>query len=348
MFKKRSKFIPLVFLSVALTLSGCGGSGGNSNESDAPPEENQASSSITTENAIYQAAVAFAAVSAARGMPIDFGALVGSSSGDDSNDFVYWDFVVTQFQILKNQIQSASASTAARPLDCAMHVSGDISPELNFVVGDTVTFDFDTCTYGTDLVVNKVIGINVTHVVGNNLLLAPYEVGLEITPADLTVTSGGREYVANGKINTLINDQGNGERLINLDGESLSATISGDIISPTLNLTNYAIALTENVSGAYTIALDGAAQMSIPFVNVNITFTTITPFSGNTGVYEGRPTAGQLRLTGTDGSNAWVTPQPDGENIEISVDVTRDGNPDATIMTTWSDLQRIVAMDIGL
>lgn len=88
--------------------------------------------------------------------------------------------------------------------------------------------------------------------------------------------------------------------------------------------------------------------MSIPFANVNVTFTTITPFTGNVDVSEGNPTAWQLQLTGQDGTQAWVTAQPDGINVEIGLALLGGSTPDTTVMTAWSELEEIVLMDIGL
>ncbi|MCU7916635.1 MAG: hypothetical protein KZQ65_12305 [Candidatus Thiodiazotropha sp. (ex Gloverina cf. vestifex)] len=43
--------------------------------------------------------------------------------------------------------------------------------------------------------------------------------------------------------------------------------------------------------------------------------------------------------TSADSSQAWLTAQPDGINVQVDIDSDGDNNIDSTVMTTWAELE---------
>lgn len=343
----KSIFIPLAFSCTALTLSGCGG--GGSSDTATTTDDSQTANKITAENAEYYAAAAFASVDAAQRSPVTFGNPSSAIGSNSSGTFDYTDFALDELQT-QNALQGTTGAVAGKPLSCQVQIVGDISDELNLVVGDNLSFDFNACTYDTDLVISNGISVEVTHVVGEFFGSPPYEIGLATSLDNLTASQdGGTEFVTSGVTNTLLTSDNIGEFNISVSGDALVVDIGSGIMSYALNLNDYSVDIMNNSANDYSISLQGSVGMDIPFVDISASYDTTTPFTGNANVYNGNPTAGVLHMTGPDNtSQMWVTAQPDGQNVEIAIDLFGDGRADTTVMTTWDELENLIPLDLSL
>jgi hypothetical protein len=331
-------------LLTLLIISGCNDDGQSSSSTEAAPET---SSKITAENAKPITAAAFASVDIVKGLPIQGGSLGGGSGNDESSEFNYSEFIVNQLSIMQQQGQymgrsstRASEITAKKALDCSLHITGDIADSSNLSVGDTATFAFDNCTYDMNLLVDGVIGVNLTQVSGDLVGVPPYELGMDVALTDFTVDIDGVTFTSNGDISMLINEDSSSGKTAIMSGTSINVTedLTSDIIM--LNLSNYLVEASYNNSGDYSVSLQGTTTLEIPFISGGASFTTITPFTGNNDNGSGDPTAGEMHLTDGE-SQAWVIAQADGVNIQIDIDINGDEVVELTLMTTWSELQDI-------
>jgi len=121
---------------------------------------------------------------------------------------------------------------------------------------------------------------------------------------------------------------------MSLSGNSLTTSTDSEIE----RLTNYLYGLTYNAVSDFSISLRGTiASAKIDGI---VSYTIITPSTGNDFVSLGNPTAGELHITTTaDSSQAWLIAQADGINVEIDTD--GNGTVDSIVMTTWPELQAL-------
>jgi hypothetical protein len=332
--------ITLVLFLAVQVITGCND---ESSSDSSTPDGSTSSSKITSSNAKSIAAAAFASADSAKGLPVRSGT-VSRSDGADSDGFNYSEFVINQLAIIQNQSQlmGRSASgvetvTAAKALDCQLHITGDIAQGTSLSAGDNFSFAFDNCTYGADLIVNGPLGVTLTKISEDFNGSSPYELGIDVVLTDFEVTREDSRYASSGDISMIIKATEAGDTTTNMNGASLNVLLGASGMSSFV-LTDYVINLKESKTGDYTVSQKGTLNLSIPFIRVSASFTTITPFSGN-NIVAGNPTAGKLHLTGAASTQAWVIAQSDGVNVQIDIDVNGDEVVDETVMTTWSELQ---------
>lgn len=337
-------FTQALFLTT-LIISGCND---GSSTSNITPNESQEESRITTSNAKPVAAAAFASVDAVKGLPMQSGTVISSSDDAASGKFIYSDFIIEQLTLIQQQnrlmgrnISNVSAATANKAFDCNLQIAGEIADESKLSAGDTVSFSFGNCTYDSDLIINGTIGITLTQITEGFTGTPPYELGMLTELTDFQVENQGTAFTSNGDLSMLINENVYGERAAQINGALMSISFGSASKNNSLTLSDYLIELEENDTQDYSVSSQGTIEIAIPFVSINASFTTITPFTGNYDVSAGNPTAGELHLTGALGSQAWVIAQPDGVNIQIDIDADGDGVVEDTIMTNWTELQDI-------
>jgi hypothetical protein len=343
MYSNKLFFSTQASLLTILIISGCndGGqsSGGNT---DATPTTG---SKITADNAKPITAAAFASVDIVKGLPIRSGAVANAPGNAETNEFNYSEFIINQLSLMQQQgqyvgrsIPSVSENTANKALDCGLHITGDIADVSNLSVGDTASFSFEDCTYDTNLLLDGAIGVTLTQVSGDLVGIPPYGIGMDIVLTDFTADIEGATFTSNGDISMLINENVSSGSTAVMSGTSINVTedMTSDIIL--LNLADYTVEVSNDNSGDYSVSLQGTIELEIPFISGGASFTTTTPFTGNSVNGSGDPTAGEMHLTDGD-SQAWVIAQADGVNIQIDIDMNGDEVVDLTLMTTWSELQ---------
>jgi hypothetical protein len=340
MFNKKYSFFTQVFLLTTLVTSGC-----NDDSSSNTPTEPTTASKITASNAKPIAAAAFTSVDIVKGLPIRSGNLWSVSANVTSDEFNYSDFITNQLSIIQQQSllmgRSVPKVTANKALECNLHITGDITDASRLSVGDTATFTFNNCTYDSELIVNGTIGITLTQISEDFTGTPPYELGLDTVLTDFMVDNQDSIYTSNGDLSMLFTKNESSDTTALLSGTSISVSVGSASKNNSLTLSNYLIDLNDNSSGDYTVSLQGTIELVIPFANVGASFTTINSFTGNHNIGSGDPTAGELHLTGADDSQAWIIAQPDGVNIQIDIDMDGDDAVDATVMTTWAELQEL-------
>jgi hypothetical protein len=341
MFNIKTVIFTQAFILTALSISGC-----NNDSSSNTPAEPTAESKITASNAKPITAAALTSVDTAKGLPIRSGTLSNRSGNDASGEFNYSDFIINQLSTIQQQSQlmgrgipGVLAATVNKPLDCNLHVTGDIADISRLSVGDTASFTFNACTYNSVLSINGMIGITLTHISDNFTGTPPYELGIDTLFTNFTVNDDGSIYTCNGDMSMLIAKSEPGHKAADLSGNTLSVSFGLASQNNTLTLTDYVIDSDESISGDYSVSKHGTVELTIPFIRIKVSFSTITSFTGNHDIGTGDPTAGELHIIGALGSQAWVIAQPDGVNIQIDIDVDGDDVVDETVMTTWAELQ---------
>jgi hypothetical protein len=77
-------------------------------------------------------------------------------------------------------------------------------------------------------------------------------------------------------------------------------------------------------------------------IDGSVSYASITAFAGNDNLYSGNIAAGELHISiSADISQTWLTALSDGLNIQINIDTDGNNLDDATVMTTWSELQSL-------
>jgi hypothetical protein len=342
MYSNKTLFSTQASLLTMLIISGCNGGSQNNSGTDATPTTD---SKITAENAKPITAAAFASVDIVKGLPIRSGTVSSGSESTETVGFSYSEFVIKQLSLTQQQnqlmgrgVQSMSEISAYNTLDCNLHITGDIADSSNLSVGDSASFSFDNCTYDSNLLINGAIGVSLTQISDDFIGIPPYEIGMDAVLTDFTVDIDGVTFTSNGDISMLINENASSETAAQMSGNLINITedLTSEFIL--LTLSNYLVEFTNNNSGDYSVSLQGTIELDIPFVMGGASFTTVTPFSGNSGIGSGDPTSGELHLTDGE-SQAWVIAQADGVNIQINIDINGDDIVDDTVMTSWSELQ---------
>ncbi len=327
----------LISLLTALVLAACGGGGGST--SIGVPT---AGVSITTSNARPVSAAVLDSVDTVEGSTAGVGILTGVSAVSTANDFNYPDFVVSQLNKLLSQellvgggITGVAISETYSCTSGSFTVTGNIADVNTLTAGDTLTISFSNCS-DSGVVINGSMSMTFTQVSAGFDGFPPFTLGINVVLNNFSVNDGGYVATANGDMSMLLSVDASGNESMQLSGSSLSSSAGGEAEL----LTNYAYEMQYSSSGAYSVSLQGT--LASTKIDGSVSYTTITPFTGNDFVGSGNPTAGELHITtSADGSQAWLIAQPDGVNVQIDIDTDGDGIVDDTVMTTWTELQSL-------
>jgi hypothetical protein len=325
-------------MATVLIVSACGGGGGG--DSTTVPT---AGVSITTSNAKPVSAAALNTVSTVESANLGTGVLTGVSVQTAGSDFNYPDLIVQQLkQVLS---QNSLLGTVATGVDisetysCAQsgsyRVTGSLSNPGTITVGDTLTVAFTSCSDG-EVVLGGSMSYTITQVSAEFDGYPPYTLGVDVDYHNFSVRVGGTTTTTSGDISLLLEEDSSGNTNLQHFGNSLTNTLEGH----THKLTNYAYDFQYDSSGTYSISLQGT--LASTKINGSVSYTTITPFTGNDFGVTVNPTAGELHITtSADDSQAWIIALSDGVNVQIDIDTDGDNLVDDTVITTWTELENL-------
>jgi hypothetical protein len=335
---KRHLTLPAIAVT-ALVVAACGGGGGSGITTTTPTAV-----SLTTTNAKVVSAEILNSSETVQGTTVGPTILTGVSVSASKSDFNYPAFVVQQ--LTKVQALGGGPSTTLNGVIPTTNVtcytngmangdwtlSGNDPDNSNDVTaGDTVNISYNNCVED-GVSVNGSISMTITQLTGD-LTTPPYTLGVDATLTTLSVIAGGHSATSSGEITMLIEEDGSNNETYELSGSSLSSSVAGK----TVTLTNYSYEFLLNEStGAYSYRLQGTLANAA--IGGSVTYTTITPF---TGTDPDDPTAGELHITGADGSQAWVTADSGGTTVYIDVDADGDDTAETQITTDWTELANL-------
>ncbi len=337
-FIQRHLRLPALAIAT-LVIASCGGGGGGGSDTTLP-----SAVSVTTSNAKPISAEILDSAETVQGAAAGPAILTAVSVSPSSADFSYPEFVVQQLGRIQEMSVVPStlngAVITATTFDCTISgtwtISGnDADNSGDLTVGDSITLSFSTCVE-TDVTVNGSMSMTITQLSGDiTNPSAVYALGVNVTLTNLSVSVSGHVASSSGDMTMVISNDGSGGESFTLSGSSLSSTVS----SQTVTLANYLYDFALSDAGPYTISLQGTLASAT--IGGSVSYTTITPFTGNEFVGSGDPTAGELHIVGANGSQAWLTAQPDGSTVLIEVDNDGDNVVDTTITTSWSELDSL-------
>jgi hypothetical protein len=338
----------LHFLLAALLVVACGGGGGGGGGGVVPPPA--AGVSITAANAELITAEVLNSVNVMVGVSGGPIILTGVAVSPAAGGFNYPDFFVKQLQqlpVLASQSNSGSVTGVVIPAatySCTgitggtsgtYLASGEVSNLAVTTVGDSISVDFNNCVVD-GIVLNGAMSLVVTAVTGGfDTVTPPYSLGVDAVLSAFSANDAGYIVTGDGDLSMLFDESISGDFTTLLSGTSLLASAAGNAEQ----LTNYQFDITGNdISGDFSVDLIGTIATTL--IGGSVSFDTMTAFTGNELFGTGDPTAGVLQVTtSADASQALVTAQPDGINLEIDVDADGDSLYEDTIMTTWTALQ---------
>jgi hypothetical protein len=320
----------------ALVIAACGGGGGDGGGTTTTGV------SVTDTNAKAVSAEVLESSETVQGTTAGPAILTGVSVSAPASNFNYPAFVVQQ--LTKVQALGGVPSTAlsgvftTRTIGCSTSGEWTISgsdPDNSgdvITVGDTINISFSNCVED-GVSVDGSISMAITQLSTGFTGAPPYTLGVDTTLTNLSVNVGGHSATSSGDMTMLIEEDGSNNETYELSGSSLTSLVAGQ----TVTLTNYRYDFSLNEStGAYSYSLLGTLAKAA--IGGSVSFTTITPL---TGTDPNDPTVGELHITGANGSQAWVTADPDGTRVFIDVDVDGDGAAETQITTSWSELESL-------
>ncbi|MCU7812156.1 MAG: hypothetical protein KZQ77_13095, partial [Candidatus Thiodiazotropha sp. (ex Notomyrtea botanica)] len=203
-------------------------------------------------------------------------------------------------------------------------------------LGDSLTLSFLSCSED-GVVLSGTMSISITQVTPNLDWTPPYALEVNVDMENFTVNDGGSVTTTNGDMLMLLAEDLGGNEYIQLSGTSLTASAGGQAE----RLTSYYFLIGgNNNTGDFGVILN--ATYASTKIDGSVSFTTVTPFTGNDLVANGEATAGELHITtSADSSQAWLIAQPDGINVQIDIDSDGDNTVDNTVMTTWTELMSL-------
>ena len=328
--------IPVLALSVLL-MTACGGGGGGSD--DTTPT----GVSITTSNAVLIASKVIDSVSLVQDISDSVDLVTGVAIDSSGRDFTYSDLVLW---LLAQNRQTAGLSGTETVTGVVIPettyacetgtytVSGDVSNPDVPTVGDTLTYTFYDCAI-SGIVFNGGMTFTITELSGSPSV-SPYTLGVDIIMDNLSISSGGLSETSDGDMGILLTEDESGNEILTLSGNSFSATAGTQYET----LTSYRYELSRDADGGYSIALNGTYGSDA--IGGSVAFDTVTPFTGDTNVGDGNPTAGVLHIAAiSNSSQERLTAQPDGSTVLIEVDANGDGIYEEVITTSWAALDSL-------
>jgi hypothetical protein len=337
---KSHLYLLILFLTVLL-IAACGGGGGG-DDADFDDTISTTGVSITSSNAELIAAKVLTSVNTVQGMTEPVTVLTGVSVDVADTTLRYSDLALW---LLEQNLESANQSTLEtltgivvdRTVSCenggTYTISGDISnPEVPSV-GDSLTYTFYNCEI-LSLVMNGTMGFTITELSGTLSLSPPYTVGLDAFMNDFSMDNGSVVVTGDGDMSMTLSEDTSGNETLLIAGTSYTQSVNG--VYETLTGYRYDLRM-DNLSGDFSFDQSGTYESDE--IGGSVSYETLTTFSGNDSIANGNPTAGVLHVTTSiDSSQALVTAQPDGINVQIDVDHDGDGLYETTIMTTWTEL----------
>ncbi|MEJ2622276.1 MAG: PKD domain-containing protein [Candidatus Thiodiazotropha sp.] len=213
---------------------------------------------------------------------------------------------------------------------------------LNYIdtwpIGHTNTFHFQDLSISS-LELDGYVDMTLLNTSYNFDATPPYFIIFDFYLIDFSISENEYTVYGNGDINMHLSNAGYGVQVASLSGEHIVLDSSSELDS----LTDYLYVLSFYTNDDFEYELSGDLE-STKFSDVFSFTSADTPFTGNSNVSFGNPTAGLLHITALrDASQAYIIPQPDGVNVQIDIDLNGDSMADTTVMSTWSEIFEIMA-----
>ena len=290
----------IAFAAMLSLMIGCGGSGGGSNDAV-----------LTSQN-------------------MELAAQQGLGATDFLMDMT--DLVDVFTAVLDNPVAQVIPCEDGN-LDLALV---DAAPQNQLSAGDSATFTFNACVINVldeTLTINGTISYTVVAVAGSEEQGSfVFEIAADFD--NVAIVGFGATVVVDGGFTLAISST---------DGETLTHTVTGDSLrafaqGPEGNsfsgrLEDFTLVREFNTESG-DFLLDFTGTVSGSEVNGTVHYETLVPFTGNV---ETDPDSGMLVITGAAGVEVTLV-AIDDENVRILIDVNGDGEPEATIDTTWDVL----------
>ncbi|MEN8166123.1 MAG: hypothetical protein ABFR65_01435 [Pseudomonadota bacterium] len=333
----------LSVLSVVLTVllfTACGGGGDDSSV----VTDTTTGVSITPTNAKAISAKAVSSVDTVEGSTTAADFVTGVSISLPDSGFTYPELVLRQLERLptlasQSDTGSVTGAVTSETFDCTdggtVTLTADVVDPNALTVGDTITVSYNNCTE-SGVVLNGAMSITMTEVTGTLDGIPPYALGFKVIFTSLSMSDGSLVVTTDGDMSMRLSDDGTGNESLLLSGNAFT-TSTADVVE---SMTNYRYDFEVNsISGAYSLDMQGTINSTE--IGGSVSFVTLETFTGNDFGVTDNPTAGVLLITGIDNSQARVTAQPDGTNVQIEVDADGDGMFETIIMTTWTELESL-------
>lgn len=332
---------------VVLLVAGCGGGDGYSATSGGTTIPT-AAVQITPTNA---PAVAKGAVTPAQGMAKTGGGMagvVGVVAQTSGRSRSVLEISLAEFNRARGLKFPPVVAGAIASLSLPCTTSGTVSVSFQdtnstgtFDVGDIMTMAFNNCVE-PDPVTGNLSTSNGSATFA--ITSASGALGMGITPFSAEFTLTFNNFTSKD-IATNLTEAINGDISFSTtdDGTSTTGTMSGTSLRMDSSadgaflLTYYSISFTEANVPTTTTPYSFSVSMTIAstVANGSVTVATTTPF---TGQGDGDPSAGQMVITGANGSTLTLTALPDGVTVQMVVDQDGAGTtpPVNLTDTTWT------------
>jgi hypothetical protein len=338
MCAKKIFFIALAAFLITVFMAACGNRGGNSTGENVPA----AGISISSSNVKAISAAVVNSVNTVKS-PSHRAGILPSLSIQIDGDLHYPDFIASQLVNLRShndlsgKIQPAISlpSTSFCPISGTFTTRGSIAVDNTTTAGDMFTLSYSNCD-DNNFLINGSMVVTFAQVSPGFDFTLPYTLGIDIDQRDFSVDDGNQTVTSNGDTYMLLSRKESGDRNLQLSGNALSIASS----SQGETLTNYVYDFQTTSMGDSSVTLQGT--LTNTKIDGAVSYASITAFVGNDNLYSGNIAAGELHIsTSADNSQAWLTALSDGVNIQINIDTDGDNLVDATVMTTWSELQSL-------
>lgn len=317
------------FSSLVL-LAGCGGDGSYSGGNNNPPPPPPTGITITPNNAMQVAQVAYGSVVASA----DIASLAGDSglTASSGGNFTKPAVVAKIGATLPSVILSDPIGPLTLP--CAVSgsvtISGDLTNPLTLTAGDTILSDYDNCDDGQGEVIDGTLDFVVDAFAGD-ILAGLYDMTMTMDLIDFQTTTATDVLMGNGDGTATLD---------NTLAPYVEASVSGNAMTTDMNgvtetISAYASAQTfdGNLDPApFTMTAAGTLDSS-QLAGV-VEYSTPLMFEGLGSDY---PNTGELLIAGTDSSARLIV--QNNIDVHIQIDADGDGTVDETIMTTWAELE---------
>lgn len=214
--------------------------------------------------------------------------------------------------------------------DGTMTISGNLENPLTLSAGDEINIEARNCDDGLDEIIDGAIHFTVRTFDGD-IGTGLYELTMAMQIVDFQVTTPDDVLLTNGDATVTIDT---------LRSPFVSTTVRGDSLTLDLNgrsATLVAYSTSGTIDGGlvpspYTLAASGALDSTRLGGTVN--YSTPVTFEGLDSSY---PHKGELLVRGLNNTSVHLIVLEDG-GVQILIDASGNGEPDAVIETTWDAL----------
>lgn len=211
-----------------------------------------------------------------------------------------------------------------------MTVSGDIANPLTLTAGDNFLIEADACDDGTGSVVDGTIDFTVDEFSGD-LTTGMYLLTMTVNLTDFQVAAAGEVVTSNGDSTVSIDTRSLPFVAVSVNGNRL--TVDSNMRAATLSAYEANQTVDDGAAGSpYTMIASGTLDTT-DLAGI-VAYSTPVQFEGSGGGY---PFTGELLVSGANNASARLIALDD-VNVRIEIDTDGDGNVDATVDTSWAEI----------